>query len=208
MKRIIIALFASAALISCTKELVPEQSADQVTVKPGPLVEFSTSFADAAPHGRVTLDQQTGKLSWSEGDEVAVVLTDGTNYSYDETTYTVDHETGLLAIPENTAYVIYPASQKGTLSGTKLTLKLPETHSVATPEAAFDNAIMKGVVNGARIEFKNLFGFFKVPVTGEGKLKSAVLRTICRTTTEFHPISGSATLDLSKDVTSGVAITM
>ena len=208
MKRIIISIFAAVALIGCAKELAPDQSADQVTVKPGPLVKFSTSFADADPQARVTLDQQTGKLSWSEGDQVAVVLTDGTNYSYDETTYTVDHETGILAIPENTAYVIYPASQKGTLSGTKLTLKLPDTHSVATPEAAFDNAIMKGVVNGTKVEFKNLFGFFKVPVTGEGKLKSAVLRTICRTTTDFHPVSGSATLDLSKDVKSDGAIKM
>ena len=208
MKRIIISIFAAAALIGCAKELTPGQAADQVTVQPGQLVEFSTVFADAEPQARVVVDLQTGKLSWSEGDEVAVVLTDGTNYSYDETTYTVDHETGILAIPENTAYVIYPASQKGTLSGTKLTLKLPDTHSVATPEAAFDNAIMKGVVNGTKIEFKNLFGFFKVPVTGEGKLKSAVLRTICRTTTDFHPVSGTATLDLSKDVASDGAIKM
>ena len=208
MKRIIISIFAAAALIGCAKELTPGQAADQVTVQPGQLVEFSTVFADAEPQARVVVDLQTGKLSWSEGDQVAVVLTDGTNYSYDETTYTVDHETGILAIPENTAYVIYPASQKGTLSGTKLTLKLPDTHSVATPEAAFDNAIMKGVVNGTKIEFKNLFGFFKVPVTGEGKLKSAVLRTICRTTTDFHPVSGSATLDLSKEVASDGAIKM
>lgn len=201
MKRIIISFFAAAALVGCAKELAPDQSADQVTVKPGPLVEFSTSFADAA-QSRVALDHQTGKLSWSEGDKVAVVLTDGTNYSYDETTYTVNHQTGTLEIPDNSAYVIYPASQKGSLSGTKLTLSLPSTHSVKTPEDAFDNALMKGVVNGNKVEFKNLFGFFKVPVTGEGKLKSAVLRTICRTTSDFHPISKSATLDLSKDATS------
>lgn len=207
MKRIIISFFAAAALVGCAKELAPDQSADQVTVKPGPLVEFSTSFADAA-QSRVALDHQTGKLSWSEGDKVAVVLTDGTNYSYDKTTYTVDHQTGTLAIPDNSAYVIYPAAQKGTLSGTTVSLKLPETHSVKTPEAAFDNALMKGVVSGTKIEFKNLLGFFKVPVTGEGKLKSAVLRTICRTTTDFHPVSGVATLDLSKDVTSDGAITM
>ena len=208
MKRIIISIFAAVALIGCAKELTPGQSAEQVTVQPGPLVEFSTVFADADPQARVALDLQTGKLSWSEGDKVAVVLTDGTNFSYDETTYTVDHQTGTLAIPDNSAYVIYPASQKGTLSETKLTLKLPDTHTVATPEAAFDNAIMKGTVNGNKIEFKNLFGFFKVPVTGEGKLKSAVLRTICRTTTDFHPVSGSATIELSKDVTSGGAIKM
>ena len=208
MKRIIISIFAAVALIGCAKELTPGQSAEQVTVQPGPLMEFSTVFADADPQARVALDLQTGKLSWSEGDQVAVVLSDGSNYSYDETIYTVDHQTGTLDIPNNTAYVIYPAAQKGKLSGTKLTLTLPETHTVATPEAAFNNAIMKGTVNGNKIEFKNLFGFFKVPVTGEGKLKSAVLRTICRTTTDFHPVSGSATLELSKDVTSGGAITM
>ena len=201
MKRIIISFFAAAALISCAKELTPEQSAQQVTVQPGPLVEFTTSFSDAAPQARVALNHQTGKLSWSEGDKVAVVLSDGTNLSYDENTYTVNHQNGTLTIPENTAYVIYPASQKGSLSGTKLTLSLPSTYSVATPEEAFDNALMKGVVNGTKVEFKNLMGFFKVPVSGEGKLKSAVLRTICRTTTDFHPISKSATLDLSKDAT-------
>ena len=201
MKRIIISFFAAVALIGCAKELTPDQSAEQVTVQPGPLVKFSTAFNDAEPQGRVTLNHQTGKLSWSEGDQVAVVLTDGTNLSYDATTYTVDHTTGTLELPENTAYVIYPASQKGTLSGTKLTLSLPSTYSVKTPEDAFDNALMKGVVDGHVVQFRNLMGYFKVPVTGEGKLKSAVLRTICRTTTEFYPISKAATLDLSKDAT-------
>ena len=62
MRKIIIAFFAAAALIGCAKELTPDQSAQQVTVKPGPLVKFSTSFADADPQARVTLDQQTGKL--------------------------------------------------------------------------------------------------------------------------------------------------
>ena len=77
MKRIIISFFAAAALIGCAKELTPGQSADQVTVQPGPLVEFSTVFADAAPQARVALNHETGKLSWSEGDKVAVVLKDG-----------------------------------------------------------------------------------------------------------------------------------
>ena len=67
MKRFIISFFAAAALVGCAKGLTPDQSADQVVVKPGPLVELSTTFADAT-QSRVALDHQTGKLSWSEGD--------------------------------------------------------------------------------------------------------------------------------------------
>ncbi len=204
MKKVIISVFAVFALVGCAKEMPHGQNgSNEVKVERGPLVQMQAIISDSDSQTRVSVDEQTGKLSWSEGDQVAVVLSDGTSYSLDKNKYIIDHKTGILEIPNNSAYVIYPASQATELDGTKLTLALPFTHNVATPADAFDNALMKGVVNASenRVEFKNLLGFFEVPLTGEGKLKSAVLRTICRTTSDFHPVSNSATLDLSKDAT-------
>ena len=195
-KTILLGLTAVAMFFTgCVKD----QTTDNLVgtdVEPGALVEKGLVFEDT----RLDRDDVSGKLSWSEGDQIQVVLKgeDGT-LSLDAEKRTVDHINNKVTVPANTEYVLYMPN-KATLNGATASFDLSHNVTLASPEAIFDQNPMKGVVEGDNIVFKNLLGYIKVPVKGTDKLQSVIVRTICRTSSEFHPISKAATLDLSKTV--------
>ena len=210
MKKILSVISAVALMFAgCTNDLTNDLNAPTsgAEVERGPLVEKTAVITD----NRVGRDSE-GKLSWSEGDKIAVVLqgADGT-LAFDSATYTIDAATGKVAIPSNAAYVIYPhnlSSMAITSGSSVMTFKLAHTATLATPEDIFKITPMKGVVGEELIEFNNTVAFAKFTLKGTGKLKSAVLRTICNTTSDFHPISLWASMDLSCNVTEDGGIVM
>ena len=203
MKKILSAISAVALMFAgCTKDLTNDV-VGSTGIERGALVEKTAIFADS----RVERDGETGKLAWSEGDQVAAVLlnSDGT-YALDTEVYTVIPETSKVCIPENTAYVIYPYAKRGSLSKTTLSLDLADTYTVASPEDIFDQTLMKGVVTGEVIEFNNLLGYAKLQLKGSSSVKSIVLKNqILR---DFKAISRKATLDLSGNVSEGGGVKM
>ena len=206
MKRFSIFAFAAVAMlfVGCTKDIDTDIKVNDGIVR-GELVTKTLVFEDS----RVERDEVSGKLSWSKGDQVKVVLLNEGKYTLDPTAYTIDHTTGTVTIPDNAAYMVYPANLTSlSLSGTTLSFRLAHVMTAASTQTIFDVCPMKGTIDGDFVEFKNLMAFAKFPVTGTGKLKSAVLRTTCRTTSEFQPISNSATLDLTADVTNGGGVKM
>ena len=199
-KTILLGLAAVATFfVGCVKDQTIDNSIE-TTIERGAIVEKSLVFEDDT---RLERDGVTGKLAWSEGDKVYVVLQgeDG-SLTLDSQQYTVDHINNKVGVPENTAYVLYtPNNVKPTINGAVASFNLPyNVTNLASPEAIFDQNPMKGTIEGEYIAFKNLLGYIKVPVKGEGKLQSVIVRTICRTSSEFHPIAQSATLDLAKNV--------
>lgn len=199
-KTLLLGLTAVAMfLVGCVKDLTNENLIDS-GIERGAIVEKSLVFEEDS---RLERDGVTGKLAWSEGDKVYVVLKgeDG-SLALDSQQYTVDHINNKVGVPENTAYVLYTSNNvKPTISGATASFNLPyNVTNLASPEAIFDQNPMKGIIEGEYITFKNLLGYIKVPVKGEGKLQSVIVRTICRTSSEFHPIAQSATLDLAKNV--------
>ena len=197
MKKILLAISAVALMFAgCTKDFTNDV-VNNGGIEAGDLVVKNLVFEDT----RLDRDDVSGKLAWSEGDKVYAVLQgEGGALSLDANTYTVDHTNSTIAIPSNTAYIIYMSS-KPTLNGAVASFNLPySVTNLASPEAIFDHNPMKGVVEGENIVFKNLLGYIKVPVKGADKLQSVIVRTICRTSSEFFPIAQSATLDLSKTV--------
>ena len=199
-KTLLLGLTAVAMfLVGCVKDLTNENLINS-GIQRGAIVEKSLVFEEDS---RLERDGVTGKLAWSEGDKVYVVLKgeDG-SLALDSQQYTVDHINNKVGVPENTAYVLYTSNNvKPTISGTTASFNLPHNiTNLASPEAIFDQNPMKGIIEGEYITFKNLLGYIKVPVKGEGKLQSVIVRTICRTSSEFHPIAQSATLDLAKTV--------
>ena len=205
MKRFsIFALAAVAMFVGCTKDIDTDIKVNDGIVR-GELVTKTLVFEDS----RVERDEVSGKLSWSKGDQVKVVLLNEGKYTLDPTAYTIDHTTGTVTIPDNAAYMVYPANLTSlSLSGTTLSFRLAHVMTAASTQTIFDVCPMKGTIDGDFVEFKNLMAFAKFPVTGTGKLKSAVLRTTCRTTSEFQPISNCATLDITADVTNGGGVKM
>ncbi len=204
MKKILLAISAVALMFAgCTKDFTNDV-VNNGGIEAGELVVKNLVFEDT----RLDRDDVSGKLAWSEGDKVYAVLQgEGGALSLDANTYTVDHTNSTIAIPSNTAYIIY-MSNKPTLSGTTASFDLLHTVTLENPEDIFDHNPMKGVVEGENIVFKNLLGYIKVPVKGTSKLKGVYVRTICRTTSEFFPISKAATLDLSKEVGNGGNVAM
>ena len=180
---------------------VKDQTTDNIVnsgIERGAIVEKSLVFEEES---RLERDGVTGKLAWNEGDQVVVVLQgeDGA-LALDSQKYTVDHINNKVGVPENTAYVLYMPN-KATLNGAVASFNLPyNVTNLASPEAIFDYNPMKATVEGEYIAFKNLLGYIKVPVKGEGKLQSVIVRSTCRTSSEFHPIAQSASLDLTKNV--------
>ncbi|MBR0340378.1 MAG: hypothetical protein IIX40_09315, partial [Alistipes sp.] len=180
---------------------VKDQTTDNIVnsgIERGAIVEKSLVFEEDS---RLERDGVSGKLAWSEGDQVQVVLLgeDGA-LALDSQKYTVDHINNKVGVPENTAYVLY-MSAKPSISGATASFNVPyNVTNLASPEAIFDQNPMKGTIEGECIAFKNLLGYIKVPVKGEGKLQSVIVRTTCRTSSEFHPIAQSASLDLAKSV--------
>ncbi|MBR2026645.1 MAG: hypothetical protein IKA07_05875 [Alistipes sp.] len=197
-KTILLGLAAVAVFFTgCVKDQTIDNLVD-TDIQRGALVEKGLIFEDDT---RLERDGVSGKLSWSEGDQIQVVLKgEGGALTLDSQKYTVDHINNKVAVPENTAYVLY-MSPKPSISGATASFNLPyNVTNLASAEAIFDQNPMKGVVEGEYIAFKNLLGYIKVPVKGEGKLQGVIVRSTCRTSSEFHPIAQSASLDLSKTV--------
>ena len=197
-KTILLGLAAVAVFFTgCVKDQTIDNLVD-TDIQRGALVEKGLVFEDDT---RLERDGVSGKLAWSEGDQIQVVLKgEGGTLTLDSQKYTVDHINNKVAVPENTAYVLY-MSPKPSISGATASFNLPyNVTNLASAEAIFDQNPMKGVVEGEYIAFKNLLGYIKVPVKGEGKLQGVIVRSTCRTSSEFHPIAQSASLDLSKTV--------
>ena len=192
MKRFsIFALAAVAMFVGCTKDFDTDVKVDDGIVR-GELVEMSLVFEDT----RVERDGVSGKLSWSKGDQVAVVLSNEGTYTLDTEKYTVNHETGKVTIPSNTAYVIYPASiAKDIKNNSTLNLNIPENNTINKPQDIFNNTPMKGIVNDNTVKFYNLVGFLKVPVAGEGTLSQLTVKS--EIFNGFKALTCTATLDLS-----------
>ena len=203
MKRFsIFALAAVAMFVGCTKDFDTDVKVDDGIVR-GELVEMSLVFEDT----RVERDGVSGKLSWSKGDQIAVVLSNEGTYTLDTEKYTVNHETGKVTIPSNTAYAIYPANiiNEVTEAGVA-TLNFWQTHSArighsnsnfTKPEDIFQNNPMKGVVSGTTLAFTNLMGYLKVPLTGEGTLKSVTIKNNNGCVNGFKGLSRIAEYDLT-----------
>lgn len=205
MKKALLFGFAAVSMliVGCTKDIDTDIVKNEIVR--GELVTKTLVFEDS----RVERDEATGKLSWNENDQVAVVLLNNGTYTLDPEAYTVNHIEGTITVPSNAAYMIYPFNLTSkSLNGSTLSFRLAHVMSGSSTGTIFDICPMKGTVDGDFVEFKNLMAFAKFPITGTGKLKSAVLRTTCRTTSEFHPISNQASIDITKDITNGGGVKM
>ena len=86
MKRFsIFALAAVAMFVGCTKDVDTDIKVNDGIVR-GELVTKTLVFEES----RVERDEASGKLSWSEGDQVKVVLLNESKYTLDTKVYTIN----------------------------------------------------------------------------------------------------------------------
>ncbi len=189
MKRFSLGFAALAMLIvGCTKDIDTDIVKNELVR--GELVTMNLVIEESR------LDRNDeGKLAWSEGDQVAVVLNNNGTYALDTEVYTVNHTDGTVEIPSNAAYAVYPAAIAKSVEGSVVTLDLPQSITVATPAEVFDHNPMKGTVKGANVIFKNMVGYMKLPVTGTGTLSAVTVKS--EIFNGFKPLSRACTVDLS-----------
>ena len=208
MKKTILYGITAVAMMfaSCTKDLTNDFTTEN-GIQRGELITVNVEKEAT----RLSADEE-GVLTWNDGDQIAVILTDGTNYSIDTETYKMTIKNGktTVEIPDNTAYAIYPASRvsASNLKEGVLTLSLPWTYTVDTPEQIFNHNLMKGsfISDDLTIYFANLMGYVQVPLTGEGIVKGVTLKS---ETQKWAPLSNKCTLALDEDAwTSEAPLTM
>ena len=109
MKKTILYGITAVAMMfaSCTKDLTNDFTTEN-GIQRGELITVNVEKEAT----RLSADEE-GVLTWNDGDQIAVILTDGTNYSIDTETYKMTIKNGktTVEIPDNTAYAIYPAQR-------------------------------------------------------------------------------------------------
>ena len=199
MKRFsIFALAAVAMFVGCTKDIDTDIVKDDIVR--GELVTKTLIFEDS----RVERDDVTGRLSWNEGDQVAVILKNGSTFKLDTLDGGAIHKYNInivngeaqVTIPSNAAYMFYPATTITEVSEAgEASLNFLQTYTITTPEAIFDYTAMKGTVDGDFVTFKNIMGYLKVPVTGSGKLNKLSVKS--EIFNGFKPMSRKFKYDLT-----------
>lgn len=169
-KNIIIALVAVAAalcLVSCRKE------ADfRTDVSPKADITLK-AFSEGET--RVSLDfDRTQNVQWSEADIIAVF--DGSNknpFSVVEGSVSGASATfSGQAVPGADLYAVYPFEAGLALSGSSLSVSVPEQQVISEGACVDTTAIVSvGKVDGNQIEFKQVCGLVKITVAGGGVRK-------------------------------------
>ena len=192
MRKFSIFALAAAAMmtVGCTQDIDTDINIENGIVR-GELVEVTLDIEQS----RVGRDAE-GKLTWSEGDQVAVVLKDDNGkLALDTEVYTVNIEENTALVPANAAYMFYPATLASAVNSGNTAIDLPDTYTVAAPAEIFDYNPMIGKVSGKFTSFKNLMGYVAVPLTGTGSLKSVTVKS--EIFNGFNPLSREASLSLN-----------
>lgn len=164
----ILAFAAALFAVSCQKE------ADVLVPESGPKVEVSL-VAVNEPDTKVVLDfAQASNVQWADEDLIAVF--DGV--SKNQFSIAAGSNTGTSATFSGSAaegatlYAVYPFAAGNSLSGTSLSLTVPD-HQVIGAGACVDPSalVSVGKVEGGAIEFKQVCGLVKVVISTGGVRK-------------------------------------
>ncbi len=196
MKKALLFGFAAVSMliVGCTKDIDTDIVKNEIVR--GELVTKTVVIDET----RVERDEVSGKLTWNEGDEVSAILYSDGKYTLDTEKYSVKFVDGeaQLTIPNNTAYMFYPATTITAVSESgAATLNLLQTYTITTPEAIFNYSAMKGTVDGDFVTFNNLLGYLKVPLTGSETLNKLTVKS--EIFNGFEPLSRTLGLDLTAE---------
>ena len=194
-------LFASAAIaalavVSCNKEIeTPESLAGEVCPE-GYYVEELEATYPVDPATRTAFNEDSGKFAWTEGDELAFHLSNGTYTSapIDPATSKVKLYLPVGVTRDN--YAVYPASavveEAATVGNMQVTLPSTydisgnlETEFVPMPLIATNDADNK------KLKFEHVGGLLQVNLNVPAGVKTAKLSMGKTITGTFDLVSGS-----------------
>lgn len=189
MKKIFTIFTACAAIaaFSCTKEMDVADSTDKLA---GTLTYTAThEVGEADVKTSINMDESgVGKVSWSEGDVIDLVMADAAVYSSDPLSQEEDGKTtvtfGFRGVDEgmNPAMAVYPSGINVAYKSDTLSVAIPAVQDGAFSSAAIE--VAKPTDEG-KLSFKNVCGLLRVSVN------KADVRTITITSNDDSPVVGT-----------------
>lgn len=168
-----------AALAMFTAACSNEDEFAQESIKPTPEVKMITetitaSNGDNTPATRADIDANA-KFAWSEGDQIAVHVSDGKYYTTSELTAGGEEADFTVEYPEGqtrNAFAVYPASivdadaAKYGQSGATLDVTLPASYTLAQVSGTKTPCPMIATNTGKLWDFNQLCGMLRLTLDG------------------------------------------
>ena len=192
MKRnAIIMLAISSILVSCSKDAVKDStSGKEDGVYEGAVEVTFSAVTDQTKTSIGELVDGKRRISWEQGDEIAILFSDKVTTSNAESSGESTTFVAKLDAADE-YYAVYPSSA-GSLNGNELTVTIPATQTISSGFGSAHYAAAVAVDNN--FAFKNLCGWIKFTIP-EG---SEVKRILVRGNGE-QPITGKITVTFDKD---------
>ncbi|MBE6198168.1 MAG: hypothetical protein E7141_05760, partial [Rikenellaceae bacterium] len=194
-------LVATMLAVGCTEDLTTtdEVGLDSVVNKEFMNVTAALEYK-AQTNGeqsRTTLiDDNSGKVQWSEGDTIGAVSADGTITEC--VVVSINDSSAIFSVPTDTKYAIYPydASQSFDVETEKLSHSLVSTLTLDGSKRVFDDNqnVMVAHLSGENLPFKHLCGYIEIKLTGSQVVKHIALRNNAK---NWDALSGLGTIDIS-----------
>ena len=186
-------LVAAILAVGCTEDFATDKNPINGSTE---FIEVVADIECDAETRTTLLDNNGGKVLWSEGDAIGAVLEDGTITKV--VASSVSGTSATFSVPATTKYAIYPYASNTTYDAEKGTLSHALVNTVALDGSAkvFGDGqnVMVAHLAGNALPFKHLCGYVEVKLKGTGKVKHIALRSNTRT---WDAISGMAHISLN-----------
>ncbi len=199
---LVLALVAAMLAVGCTQDLTTDEEVTitESVVKEMMEVTASLECDDTNNKGeasRTTLiDNNGGKIVWSESDAIGAISTDGTITKC--VVSAINGSSASFSVPTDIAYAFYPYSSNSTFNKETglLTHSLVSSVTLDGSKRVFNNNenVMCAHLSGNNLAFKNLCGFIEIKLKGSQTVKHLALRNDSNV---YDALSGEGTIDFS-----------
>lgn len=193
MKRnAIIMLSISSILVSCSKDAVQDStSGKEDGVYEGAVEVTFSAVTDQTKTSFGELVNGKRKISWEQGDEIAILFSDKVTTSKAESSGESTEFVAKVDAADDVFYAVYPSSA-GSLNGNELMVKIPSTQNISAGFGSAHYAAAVAVNNN--FAFKNLCGWIKFTVPKGSEVKRILVRG-----NGEQAITGNITVTFDKD---------
>ena len=185
-------LVAMGAMVGCTEDITTDNLSNEGVNN----VEFIEVIADLEiDETRTTLiDNNGGKVVWSEGDAIGAIAEDGTITECVVTE--INGSNAKFEVPAGTKYAVYPYASGDAFADGKLTKTLGDIVTLDGSNKVFSdkqNVMVAHLADNALL-FKHLCGFVEVKLKGTGTVKHVALRSNSH---NWDAMSGKGTINVA-----------
>ena len=199
---LVLALVATISVMGCTrdlttdKELLPTNDVAKAMMDVTASLEYNATNSRGESSRTTLIDNNGGKIEWSEGDAIGAISVDGTITKC--VASAVSGSSASFSVPTDTVYAFYPYSANSTFSKDTGLLSHSLVSSVALDGSnrVFNNNenVMCAHLLDNNLAFKNLCGFIEIKLKGTQTVKHLALRNDSNV---YDALSGVGTIDFS-----------